>query len=167
MSLLEDKVDILTINPRNETFVAKSNETIPNENSSSLNPDFQDVRLPSPSIEYGKQLSDYSIGGYGVLEEVWRIENIPAQLVEVTETHVILDCLVDTDRMIYQERKFPIDLLAEKIEFKSEGLILIRKFKRTGCIKFEFLNGNGMFPDHYFNVKYFQGLKGSAIDKPL
>ena len=115
------------------------------------------------------ELSEISINSLGIIEESWNsILKIPGRIIEVTETTVVLECVIDLEKKTIQERTFKKDLFNGAVPLQEYQLVLIKIFQRTGKISYEFLNGNGLvkkstFPDENF----FEHLKGSAIDKPM
>jgi hypothetical protein len=97
--------------------------------------------------------SDFAIGSDGNLFEDWKsIETFPAKLIEVTKDSVLLECLVDSQKGVFEIRKFKRSLLENKIPFKNNTIVEIRIFERPGKFVVEFQHAINIGYEKYFEL---------------
>lgn len=93
----------------------------------------------------------------------WKnVENISARLIEIWDDQVVLECLIDKENAIYEERSFRKSLF-EGYDIEIGNLFFIRFFERPHELKMEIHNDPGLtniddFPKMEF-VKRFKGHK--------
>ncbi len=74
----------------------------------------------------------------------WKnVENISTRLVEYYDDTVILECLIDKDLKIYEEREFGSSLFAD-YDLEIGNLFLLRIFERKNEIRIEVHNDPGL-----------------------
>jgi hypothetical protein len=94
-----------------------------------------------------------------VILKGWKnVENISARLIDSFDNTVVLECLIDKENGIYEEREFNNSLFVDyKKEFGS--LFLLRIFERQNEVKLQIHNDPGLtlaedFPKTDFVKKY-------------
>lgn len=112
------------------------------------------------------ELSNFKLDNFGVIgETVIRTQNISAQIIEVTDKYVVLECLVDEEHRIYQNRNIRREIIEDVIPFQLGQLVLIRMKDLKGGNSVEYINGDGIISPQDFNSDiYFEGLDNSFID---
>ncbi|MEA3448487.1 MAG: hypothetical protein U9Q98_08590 [Bacteroidota bacterium] len=93
-------------------------------------------------------------------------ENIHARLIEVTGTTVVLECLVDKENKIYEEREFDKDLF-DGYEIKEGYFFLLRFYTRKNEMKLEVHdNKSGLVKDEHFkSINLYEAFKNNPIFK--
>lgn len=101
-----------------------------------------------------------------VILKGWKnIENISARLIEISEEKVVLECLIDKENSLYEERSFRISLF-ENYKLEIGNLFYLRFFERPNEMKMEvhddpYLSLKDDFPKLDFSVfkksKLFKG----------
>lgn len=145
-------------------LIDEANSITSRHKSSSL----KNFEVPTIDQDIKGDLSNFTITESGIVEEQWTtVENVLAQIIEVTKESVILECLVDTTEKIFEHRSFDI-LLFEKLspltQFKA---IVIKIFRRPGEIKFQFLDGEKIFDKNIFDQDFFKELSDDILTKPF
>lgn len=93
---------------------------------------FNDVVTPIKEVTF--------LGSDAIFLERWKnVENISARLIEFYEDVVILECLIDRELGIYQEREFSASLFLE-YELRIGDLFYLRVFERPSEMKLEIHN---------------------------
>ena len=94
------------------------------------------------SIE-SKTEESFSYGKYkhqNIFISNWKnFENISARLLDSYDNIVLLECLIDRDEWIYEEREFDLDLF-EEYDLTVGNLFYIRFFKRPNEMKMQIHN---------------------------
>lgn len=123
----------------------------------------------SSITEEEKELSDISINRDGIVEEHWAsIQKVPSRVIEVSEHFVILECLVDIQNRVYEERSFEKGMFENAIPLINEQLILIKISSRPLKKLIEFVDGTNLIPKSYFDYSnIFEDLKDKRIFKEL
>lgn len=94
-----------------------------------------------------------------ILLETWKnVENFPARLIESYDNVVILECLVDKDNSLYDEREFSTTLF-KGYSLEIGSLFYLRIFERRNEIRMEIHNDPGLtfkndFPKENFEDKF-------------
>ncbi len=80
----------------------------------------------------------------GVLLENWKnTENVSSRLIEYNDDSVILECLIDREQEIYEEREFVITLF-EGYNVEVGSLFYLRFFERRNELKLEIHDDPGL-----------------------
>lgn len=96
--------------------------------------------------------SSINISSEGLMVERWsHSADIPSVILEHTAQHVVLDCLVDKDNMIYQQRKLERRQLEGIVPIEVGSLVLIKQRGRPGRMQHDFENGSNIISSHYFD----------------
>lgn len=110
------------------------------------------------------ELSELRLTSDGLFEERWdNIINIPARLIELGDDFAILECIVDLDSGIIENRKFERCVLEGAVTFKALQPILITVFKRSGQIRFTFKDNFQTSYSKHFEKEYFLDTPQSGI----
>jgi len=84
---------------------------------------------------------------------------IPAQILEVEENRVLLNCLLDEKEEQYQLRKFDREPLNGAVILEPNHIIIIEIQTFEGERKFLFRDGEAKLKKHFEHKKYFDGEK--------
>jgi len=88
-------------------------------------------------LEYPEQFEVASEYTEKIILEAWRnIENISARLIEITDPHILLECLVDKEKGIYEERVFKPTLF-KGFKLEIGKLFYLRFFERANEMKIQ------------------------------
>ena len=94
----------------------------------------------------------------------WKnVENISARLIEFSEDHVVLECLIDKENKIYEERMFRPSLF---INYKLVlgNLFYLRFFERPNEIKMEVHDDPSLtFSDDFPKLDFVAEFKNSKL----
>jgi hypothetical protein len=124
-------------------------------NKSQLEEFLQDIKIENIQTSQTSlkelDLSDLIIGHLNIIQEKWDyIENIDSQILEISDEYVILNCLIDKEKRIYQQRSFK-KIFLNNINLEINQLVIIRIFGRAGEIRYKFEDGNNIIPSEYFD----------------
>lgn len=87
-------------------------------------------------------LSEYGISKEGGFQEYWSFsENIMSRILEVGYDYVILECMVDEEQRVIQNRRFERVLFENAVPLKQYQVVLLQIFKRPGEFKVKISNG--------------------------
>lgn len=174
--------DILTKqNIDNTTF---SDEVLFDENNLQRLPylDFQenttqefneDVGLKSKLTNYNEDasslLDNLFRGKETLLVENWsKVESIQALITLVNEEEVHLDCLIDSENNIIENRAFPKVLFDHLINLSENKTIIIKTSYKAGTIKIDVYSGDGIVNKNTFiSVNKWDSLVGQGLDNKL
>lgn len=118
-------------------------------------------------VELG--LSDYLITSEGVINENWSSTvSIPSKIIEINETFVILECLIDYENKTLEKRKFKRSLLEGKCDLYPEYIVIVKISEKPGKIQFEFENGMNLGFEKYFcETDYLTDIDSISIEKAI
>lgn len=117
------------------------------------------------SEESSTDLSNYAITSEGIFAEKWdTILNIEARIVKCGIEKVVVECLVDSNEMRFDNRSFDVSFF-EGIPTIEKYPVLIKIFKRKNEIKFHVLDGRGLFDASKFEVDPFLDIDLSFLNK--
>ncbi|MBN2745259.1 MAG: hypothetical protein JXR34_00900 [Bacteroidales bacterium] len=114
---------------------------------------------------YNFQLESFFTDYKGLVESSnfvlhnWKnVENVPARLVSYSSCNVVLECLMDKEKRIYQERTFPASIFDE-MELQEGKLFYLRLFERPSEMKLQVLDDPSLileddFPKSRLAEKY-------------
>ena len=109
-----------------------------------------------------------STGFVGVNETWDDYTNVDARIVEVGEDWVRLDCLVDSENQVFQERTFQRRLLEGALPVRTGAYVLIRIFTSPGKIKHTFTDGEKYVRKEFFeDDSWFVDLEDAGLDEML
>jgi len=96
----------------------------------------------------------------------WKnVENISARLIEHFDETVVLECLIDKEMGVYEEREFRISLFAD-YETKIGNLFLLRIFERQNEIRIEIHNDPELtLKDDFPKLSFVEKFKDSSLFK--
>jgi hypothetical protein len=101
---------------------------------------FASVERPESSPVIPNPLSGLQAAAGEIWITGWRnIENISSRVIEIYDSTVVLECLIDKEASIYEEREF-LSTLFEGNELTIGSLFYLRFFKRKNEIKMEIHN---------------------------
>ena len=121
-----------------DEFLSKPKLKYINADYLSINPD----SLPSGNTVFGR------------VEERWDIINYyPARIVEIKESFVFLDCVVDRESSQIELWKFKREIIGDSCDLKEGNIILITYLQRPGKITYTFQNANNLHYGHYFSLE--------------
>jgi hypothetical protein len=79
-------------------------------------------------------------------EEDWKlVETTHARVLEVSEETVVLECLVDKENKIFENKRFDKKLLEGVLQPQDGKFVIIQEFFRPGEIRFKFRDGDNDF----------------------
>lgn len=86
-----------------------------------------------------------------LLIEPWRNKkNFSARIIEVLDKTVIVECLIDKEYRIYEEREFPLVPFFDGIDIVEGNLLLIRYSERKNEMRIEIISGaEFVLPDDF------------------
>ena len=127
-------------------------------------------------IKYSSKLKeDYRIGDeiYNVdqllaelneeFNRVIQINEFYGEIIEVDETSVLLNCLINEDKGVYQIRKFDRIPFSDYIDLTIGNIILIRSTTKPGSRIFEFFNESEDKKELFEKPNYFDGLDSTKF----
>lgn len=118
------------------------------------------------TIDEGQDISNYRITSGGIIEDHWDIiHNIPARLLEFNEKEVVLECLIDTENKIFQNRKIEAFLIQGIIPMELLYPVIIKIFKRKGEQKTQFIDGKNLIDLSLFEEDYFKNISPELFNK--
>jgi hypothetical protein len=91
----------------------------------------------------------------------WKnVENISARLINHYDETVVLECLIDKENNVYEEREFRASLF-EDYNIKQGNLFFLRVFERKNEVRLEIHDDPGLtriedFPKMDFLVRYYK-----------
>lgn len=96
----------------------------------------------------------------------WKIvENISARIIEYYDNTVVLECLIDKDNWIYEEREFQSSLF-HGYEIKIGNLFLLRIFERQNEIKIQIHNDPGLtLLEDFPKISFVESFQNSRLFK--
>lgn len=106
------------------------------------------------------------IGSDAIYITNWKnVENIPAKLIEKFDEVVVLECLIDKEEGIYEEREFRSSLF-EGYNLTIGNLFYIRYFERPNQARIEILNNPELTSAKDFpTINFDQIFKDSKLFK--
>lgn len=132
-STMEETVSLVSLKakeqPFNSPYFSEKNDNF----NSLLN--IQSTSESSISLQQSRNSEEIlgtspTIGSDAVIIRGWRnVGNISARLIEFYDTVVVLECLIDKELGIYEEREFRLSLFSEG-DLKIGNLFYLRIFER-------------------------------------
>lgn len=136
-------------------------ENIPTKNTSSREEEKEfrkqqifetELSLSSKNPVGEPDFSSINISSDGLIMERWsHSTDIPSVILEHTDSHIVLDCLIDKDNMVYQQRKLERRQLEGVVPIQVGSLVLIKQRGRPGRVQHDFENGANIIPSRYFD----------------
>lgn len=117
------------------------------------------------AIDEKKALNEVMYSGSDVVFlKAWKnVENISARLIDNYDNSVILECLIDKENGIYEERQFN-DTLFNGYELKVGNLFLLRVFERQNEIRIEIHNDPDLtLSDDFPKLSFVESFKNSRL----
>ena len=107
--------------------------------------------------------------GFAGVRETWDdCTSIDARIIEIGEEWVRLDCLVDSENQVFQERVFQRGLLEGALPMRVGAYVLIRVFTSPGKIKHTFDDGEKLVRKKFFeDDSWFADLEDVSLDEML
>jgi len=113
----------------------------------------QKLDIPSEN-----QKEERTFGSDSVILKGWKnVENIPARLIETFEDVVVLECLIDKESELYEEREFRASLFTG-YELNIGNLFYLRFFDRDNETRMEIHNDSRLTSINDFPKKDFSTL---------
>jgi len=118
------------------------------------------------ALEYPEQFEVASEYSEIILLEEWKnIENISARLIEITDPHIFLECLIDKEKGIYEERVFRPTLF-KGFKLKIGMLFYLRFFQRANEMKIQIHDDpNLTLQDDFPKISLAKKYKNSRLFK--
>ena len=134
--------------------------------SNLFKPDEIKTSITGLKEECENTLENVSIGTDRIVLKNWKnVSNISARLVEVLSDTIILECLIDKENKIYEEREFQSKLF-EGYELKVGSLFLLRLFERQNEMKLQVYNDPELtLVDDFPKLEYYKSFKDSKLFK--
>jgi hypothetical protein len=87
------------------------------------------------------------------------------EIIEVAEDNVLINCLLDKEKLISQVRRFDKQLFKNYIDLKVGNFISIMSVTKPGSSLFEFKNESSDLSDFFKKKNLFEGIEDSAFFK--
>lgn len=101
-----------------------------------------------------KEYSEYAITSEGLLNERWdSTVTIPCMIIEITESTILLDCIVDIEEDTIEVRRFKKSLFGKDCRLTINGIILLKVYEKPGKITYELKDGTNLGFEKYFQDK--------------
>jgi len=170
----EQELDLIDSDSINETKALIQIENIEGEEDSLMSKKFvekneltkdlfnpNDYKLPHTGISEKEEESKIGLYQYSdvVVIRGWKpVENISSRLIEFNDDFVVLECLIDREEQIYEEREFKSSLFTG-YNLDIGSLFFLRIWERPNEIRIEIhddpeLTLNNDFPKLDFVEKY-------------
>lgn len=106
------------------------------------------------------------LGSDTIIISGWKnVENISARLIEHYDDTVVLECLIDKEMRIYEEREFQLSLFIG-YDLKIGNLFLLRIFERKNEIRIEIHNDPGLtLKDDFPKLDFVKKFSNSRLFK--
>lgn len=95
--------------------------------------------------------------------KIIKLDEFYGEIIEVEDSSVLINCLLDEEKGVYQIRKFDLAPFADYIDLEVGGIILIRSTTKPGSRIFEFFNESNDKKDLFKKPNYFKGLDNSRF----
>ncbi|MCD4747163.1 MAG: hypothetical protein K8R58_12775 [Bacteroidales bacterium] len=127
-----------------------------------------DIKQPHLKFDEEKVLTKEVelLGSDTVIISAWKnVENISARLIEHYDDTVVLECLIDKEMRIYEEREFLLSLFTG-YDLIIGNLFLLRIFERKNEIRIEIHNGSGLtMEDDFPKLDFVKEFSNSRLFK--
>ena len=127
-----------------------------------------DIKQPHTKCDEEKELTEKVVlsGSDTVIITGWKsVENISARLIEHYDDTVVLECLIDKEMRIYEEREFRLSLFTG-YDLKIGNLFLLRIFERKNEIRIEIHNDPGLtLKDDFPKLDFVKEFSNSRLFK--
>jgi hypothetical protein len=110
----------------------------------------KDLKNKQPS-KVETELSEYVITSEGVVNEHWTsVLSLPSQIIEVNDSFVLMECLLDYEKQILEKRKFKRNLVEGKCKMALYSIVILKISEKPGKLQFEFQDGMNLGYEKYF-----------------
>ena len=118
------------------------------------------------SFEGIEKTDNRIINSDSVIIQGWKnVENISARLIEYYDNTVVLECLIDREKSIYEEREFDSSLF-EDYDLKIGNLFYLRISKRPNELKIQVHNDPGLsFKSDFPKLDFVEVFKNKGLSK--
>lgn len=96
-------------------------------------------------------------------DKVIAVDNFVGEIVEIDGNCVLINCLIDPERGVYQIRRFDNTPFINYIDLKVGNFISIRSTTKPGSRSFEFFNESEDRAQLFKKPNYFDGLENSKF----
>ena len=98
-------------------------------------------------------------------EQIQEVVDFWGEIIEVEENSVLINCLVDKGRGVFQIRRFDKGPFVNHVDLKEGNYITIRTITKPGSRLFEYNNHSGDLSSYFVKKDYFKGLENTAFFK--
>lgn len=126
-----------------------------------------DFKQPHLKLDEKKIAKEIVLSGSDkIIISGWKnVENISARLIEYYDDTVVLECLIDKEMKIYEEREFRLSLFTD-YDLKIGNLFLLRIFERKNEIRIEVHNDPGLtLKDDFPKLDFVKEFSNSRLFK--
>ena len=127
-----------------------------------------DFKQPHLKLDEEKKIAEEVVlsGLDTIIISGWKnVENISARLIEYYDDTVVLECLIDIEMKIYEEREFRLSLFTD-YDLKIGNLFLLRIFERKNEIRIEVHNDPGLtLKDDFPKLDFVKEFSNSRLFK--
>jgi len=127
-----------------------------------------DIKEPSTNLNEEKSCEEQSllIGTDRIILRGWKnVENVSARLINDFDDTVVLECLIDKENGIYEEREFRKSMF-EGYDTSLGSLYLLRIFERQNELRIEIHNDPDLtLKDDFPKLNFAQTFKDSRLFK--
>ncbi len=154
------KEDFITINGNFLKDGFNSPDVAMTSSNRNSNSSFEDSQLFFKNLFKDKET---------ILNENWqKNETIQAKVINLNENEVFVDCLIDQENKIFQNRTFPISLFHNLTNLRVNKPVLIKTRLKPGAIRMDIYPGEGIVNLQLFTIEEnWDSLKGKNLDSKL
>jgi hypothetical protein len=121
----------------------------------------EDYRLQKDVYDIGRLLEELN----KEFEEIKDVQEFYGEIIEVDEEVILINCLLDKEKRIFQVRRFDKGPFENYIDLKVGSYILIKSITKPGNRIFEFHNELQDLSKYFKKEDYFEGLENSSFFK--
>lgn len=99
-------------------------------------------------------LTSLELHQYGFISyEKWRsTQYLEAMVSGIDESGIVLDCLIDGDELLFEERRFDREYFTHFHNLTIDSPIIIKIRRKPGTLRFDFLDGKGVVNTEAFKI---------------
>lgn len=100
-----------------------------------------------------------------VQKEPQKIDEFYGEVISIEDDHVLINCLLDKEKPVFQIRRFDLPLFENYIKLQKGLFILIRITTEKGLRTFEFIRQVADLSDLFEKEDYFKGVEDTPFFK--
>jgi hypothetical protein len=91
-------------------------------------------------------------------KEIQETMEVFAEIIDIQEDHILLNCLIDRENFVFQVRRFDIGIFLNSIRLNQGGFVLVKTTTKVGSRLFEIINVDEDLRNLFDRPDYFDGL---------